>query len=66
MNICIVVESYVHAYMTDGDGFYISEMTTIMMFLLHQKGDELVGDGTACVGVSPNSQSILIGFGFVS
>jgi len=23
VNICIVVESYVHAFMTDGDGFYI-------------------------------------------
>jgi hypothetical protein len=23
VNICIVVESYVHAYMTDGGGFYI-------------------------------------------
>jgi len=24
VNICIVVESYVHAFMTDGDGFYIN------------------------------------------
>jgi len=23
VNICIVVESYVHAFMTDGDRFYI-------------------------------------------
>jgi len=33
----LLFESYVHAYVTDGDGFYISGMTTTMMFLLHQR-----------------------------
>ena len=33
MNICIVVESYVHAYMTDGDGFYIRNDDDLWCFV---------------------------------
>jgi hypothetical protein len=29
VNICIVVESYAHAYMTDGDGFYIQNVRRV-------------------------------------
>ena len=39
VNICIVVESYVHAYMTDGGGFYI-QLRWLRCFCCI-KGDDL-------------------------
>ena len=55
VNICIVVESYVQAYMTDGDGFYIQIVRRVWNLTydvqLASWGDSLgvVGDGTACI-----------------
>jgi len=45
VNICIVVESYVHTLMTD----FISILAMIMIFLLHLEVTTLVMIGTTCI-----------------
>jgi len=48
VNICIVVDSYIHAYMTYGDGFYIRNDDDYDIFVA-SKGTTLLVIGTTCM-----------------
>ena len=49
VNICIVAVSYIHAYTTDGDGFYIRIGDVYDVFVASWGDDPVVGDGTVCI-----------------